>query len=100
MKEYKWKEAGKIEGISHKELVSLQMLQYMDWFRMDRKIFEFERGTNLFELYKNNYSEEPPPYRIPMKSTGSVGIRGITDENSLIEQRESFLSEIKGQILI
>ena len=53
MKEYKWKEAGKIEGISHKELVSLQMLQYMDWFRMDRKIFEFERGTDLFELYKN-----------------------------------------------
>ena len=49
---------------------------------------------------KNNYSEEPPPYRIPMKSTGSVGVRGITDENSLIEQRESFLSEIKGQILI
>ena len=52
MKEYGWKEAGKIEGISHKELISLQMLQYMDWFRMDRKIFEFERGTNLFELYK------------------------------------------------
>lgn len=100
MKEYGWKEAGKIEGISHKELISLQMLQYMDWFRMDRKIFEFKRGELLFKLYENNYSEEPPAYRIPMKSTGSVGIRGITDENSLIEQRESFLSEIKGQILI
>jgi hypothetical protein len=99
MREYSWKEAGEIEGISHKELISLQMLQYMDWFRMDRKIFEFQRGTNLFELYKNTYGKEPPPYRIPMKSTGSIGIRGILDENSLIEQRESFLSEIKTQDL-
>ena len=99
MREYDWKEASKIEGLSHKELISLQMLQYMDWFRMDRKIFEFKRGESLFTLYKNTYGNEPPAYRIPMKSTGSVGIRGVIDENSLKEQRESFLSEIKNQDL-
>ena len=99
MREYNWKEASKIEGLSHKELISLQMLQYMDWFRMDRKMFEFKRGESLFTLYKNTYGNEPPSYRIPMKSTGSVGIRGIIDENSLKEQRESFLSEIKNQDL-
>ena len=58
MKEYGWKEAGKIEGISHKELISLQMLQYMDWFRMDRKIFEFKRGELLFKRNKANNNRD------------------------------------------
>ena len=62
MREYTWKEAGEIEGISHKELISLQMLQYMDWFRMDRKI-----GESLFKLYGNNFSKDLPA-RILMKS--------------------------------
>jgi hypothetical protein len=50
MREYTWKEAGEIEGISH------ILIRYLI------------RGESLFKLYGNNFSKDLPA-RILMKST-------------------------------
>ena len=97
MRDYSWEESGKIEGLTHKELLSIQMIQYMDWFRMDRSIFEFEKGMDLFTLFRYYGREDHIVNKIPMKSIGSVGEKGIIDKHSLREQRGSFLDLVKSK---